>query len=59
MPVHFAGLPVDLDPLYEIANRHGLRVLKMLHMPLVPNIRVNALAALVIPKYLVFILTKI
>lgn len=28
MPVHFAGLPVDLDPLYEIANRHGLRVLE-------------------------------
>ena len=28
IPVHFAGLPVDLDPLYEIANRHGLRVLE-------------------------------
>lgn len=28
MPVHFAGLPVDLDKLYEIANRHGLRVLE-------------------------------
>ncbi len=28
MPVHFAGLPVDLDPLYEIAERHGLRVLE-------------------------------
>lgn len=28
MPVHFAGLPVDLDALYEIANRHGLRVLE-------------------------------
>ena len=28
LPVHFAGLPVDLDPLYEIANRHGLRVLE-------------------------------
>src|SRR5579883_149469 len=28
MPVHFAGLPVDLDPLYALAERHGLRVLE-------------------------------
>lgn len=28
MPVHFAGLPVDLDPLYAIAETHGLRVLE-------------------------------
>lgn len=28
MPVHFAGLPVDLDKLYEIANKHGIRVLE-------------------------------
>ncbi len=28
MPVHFAGLPVDLDHLYEIADRHGLRVIE-------------------------------
>lgn len=28
MPVHFAGLPVDLDPLYEIADRFDLRVLE-------------------------------
>lgn len=28
LPVHFAGLSVDLDPLYDIANRHGLRVLE-------------------------------
>ncbi len=28
MPVHFAGLPVDLDPLYEIAEKHGLRVVE-------------------------------
>ena len=28
LPVHFAGLPVDLDPLYEIANQYGLRVLE-------------------------------
>src|SRR5579863_4522053 len=27
IPVHFAGLPVDLDLLYDIANKHGLRVL--------------------------------
>jgi dTDP-4-amino-4,6-dideoxygalactose transaminase len=28
MPVHFAGLPVDCDALYEIAHRHQLRVLE-------------------------------
>ena len=28
MPVHFAGLPVDLDPLYALANKHGLRVIE-------------------------------
>ncbi len=28
MPVHFAGLPVDLDPLYEIAKKHNLRVIE-------------------------------
>jgi dTDP-4-amino-4,6-dideoxygalactose transaminase len=28
MPVHFAGLPVDLDKLYEIAERYGLRVIE-------------------------------
>jgi len=28
MPVHFAGLPVDLDVLYDIADRHGLRVIE-------------------------------
>lgn len=28
MPVHFAGLPVDLDILYDIANTHGLRVIE-------------------------------
>lgn len=28
MPVHFAGLPLEMDALYEIANRHGLRVLE-------------------------------
>lgn len=28
MPVHFAGLPVDLDPLYALAEKHGLRVLE-------------------------------
>jgi dTDP-4-amino-4,6-dideoxygalactose transaminase len=28
MPVHFAGLPVDLDVLYHIANTHGLRVIE-------------------------------
>jgi dTDP-4-amino-4,6-dideoxygalactose transaminase len=28
VPVHFAGLPVDLDPLYELARQHGLRVIE-------------------------------
>ena len=28
MPVHFAGLPVDLDPLYVLAQQHGLRVIE-------------------------------
>lgn len=28
MPVHFAGLPVDMDRLYAIARRHGLRVVE-------------------------------
>jgi dTDP-4-amino-4,6-dideoxygalactose transaminase len=28
MPVHFAGLPVDMDALYALAERHGLRVVE-------------------------------
>lgn len=28
MPVHFTGLPADLDPIYELAAQHGLRVLE-------------------------------
>jgi dTDP-4-amino-4,6-dideoxygalactose transaminase len=28
MPVHFSGLPVDMDALYEIAGRRGLRVVE-------------------------------
>ncbi len=28
MPVHFAGLPVDLDALYTIANKYNLRVIE-------------------------------
>jgi dTDP-4-amino-4,6-dideoxygalactose transaminase len=28
MPVHFAGLSVDLDPLYAIAKKHNLRVVE-------------------------------
>jgi len=28
MPVHFAGLPVDLDPLYDLAKKHNLRVVE-------------------------------
>ena len=28
MPVHFAGLPLDMERLYAIATRHGLRVIE-------------------------------
>lgn len=28
IPVHFAGLPVDLDPLYEISRRYDLRIIE-------------------------------
>lgn len=28
MPVHFAGLPVDLDAIYDVAERHRLRVIE-------------------------------
>src|SRR5579871_3893644 len=28
IPVHFAGLPVDLEILYRIAEHHGLRVIE-------------------------------
>jgi dTDP-4-amino-4,6-dideoxygalactose transaminase len=28
MPVHFAGLPVDQDPLYALAQKYGLRVVE-------------------------------
>jgi dTDP-4-amino-4,6-dideoxygalactose transaminase len=28
MPVHFAGLPVDMDRLYAMANKHKLRVIE-------------------------------
>ena len=28
LPVHFAGLPVDMDPLYALAAKHGLRVIE-------------------------------
>jgi dTDP-4-amino-4,6-dideoxygalactose transaminase len=28
MPVHFAGLPVDMDALYALAKRRGLRVIE-------------------------------
>jgi dTDP-4-amino-4,6-dideoxygalactose transaminase len=28
MPTHFAGLPVDMDRLYAIAHKHGLRVIE-------------------------------
>jgi len=28
MPTHFAGLPVDMDRLYKIAEQHQLRVIE-------------------------------
>lgn len=28
LPVHFAGLPCDMDPILELADRHGLKVIE-------------------------------
>ncbi len=28
IPVHYAGLPVDLDPLYDLAKQHNLRIIE-------------------------------
>jgi len=28
MPTHFAGLPVDIERLYAIAQKYGLRVIE-------------------------------
>lgn len=28
MPVHIYGLPVDMDPILELAERHGLRIIE-------------------------------
>jgi dTDP-4-amino-4,6-dideoxygalactose transaminase len=28
IPVHFAGLPVDCDPLYQLAEQHGLHIIE-------------------------------
>jgi dTDP-4-amino-4,6-dideoxygalactose transaminase len=28
MPIHFTGLPADLDPLYKLAKQHNLRVIE-------------------------------
>jgi len=28
MPVHFGGLPLDMERLYDLARRHGLRVIE-------------------------------
>src|SRR5699024_2453487 len=28
MPVHFAGLPVDMDAIAAVAQRHGLRIIE-------------------------------
>jgi len=28
MPVHYAGLPVDLDPLYELAKKYNLHIIE-------------------------------
>lgn len=28
LPVHFAGIPIDLDPIYKIAQKYNLRVLE-------------------------------
>lgn len=28
IPVHFAGAPVDLDPIYALASKHGIKVVE-------------------------------
>jgi dTDP-4-amino-4,6-dideoxygalactose transaminase len=28
VPVHFTGVPVDLDPIYDLAKKHNLRVIE-------------------------------
>jgi len=28
MPVHYAGHPADLDPLFEVANEHGIEIVE-------------------------------
>jgi dTDP-4-amino-4,6-dideoxygalactose transaminase len=28
LPVHFAGRPCEMDPLYDIAKRHGLKIIE-------------------------------
>jgi UDP-4-amino-4-deoxy-L-arabinose-oxoglutarate aminotransferase len=28
IPVHYAGAPLDLDPIYAVANQHGIRVIE-------------------------------
>lgn len=28
MPIHFAGAPADLDAIYQLADKHGLRVIE-------------------------------
>ncbi|HZF15398.1 MAG TPA: DegT/DnrJ/EryC1/StrS aminotransferase family protein [Steroidobacteraceae bacterium] len=46
MPVHFAGLPVDLDRLYAFAQRHNLRVIEDAAHAIGSRWRGNAIGAL-------------
>ncbi len=51
MPVHFAGLPVDLDPLYALAEKHGLRVIEDAAHAIGTEYKGKRIGALATPRY--------
>src|SRR5258708_20291188 len=44
MPVHFAGLPVDMEGLYGLAAEHGLRVVEDAPHPIAPNYKAKPIS---------------
>ncbi len=59
LPVHFAGLPVDLAPVYALAEKHGLRVLEDAAHSIGADYREKKFAVKGIPRFSVFIPTRI
>ena len=45
LPVHFAGRPCEMDPLLEVAERHGLRVVEDVVRFVLDDARLTAVAA--------------